>query len=63
MAVVRIQGQRCKGGRSSTVDAAPVGAAVADVLAHSQGFLPQFVSLPADIEDGYDSTHGLVFFG
>ena len=50
-------------GRPTTVDAAPVGATVSYLLAHTKGFLAQGVSLGADIKNGYYSTQIYIIKG
>lgn len=51
-----------KDGRATTVDATPVGATVADLLTHLQGFLTQFMRLLLNIQYCYYSTHNFSFF-
>ena len=44
-------------GRPASIDAAPVGTTVTNLLTHTQGLLTPFGRLLAKIENTYNSTH------
>ena len=60
--VYNAQTLMCQDSRTTTIDAAPVGSAMADLLAHTKRLLSQFRSLLLNIEDRYDSTHNIFSF-